>query len=67
MRSTQLLENLDIEELDAFEITIYNDYSRHMDKVEALQIIINNVEGDYSQLSETLAEIAEIQDEELTF
>jgi hypothetical protein len=35
-----------------------------MSKEEALQIIINTVEGDYSQLSESLAEIAELQDEE---
>lgn len=65
MRSSQLLENLDLDNLDAFEITIYNNYARHMDKVEALQIIINNVEGDYTQLSETLTEIAEIQDGEI--
>ncbi len=64
MKSQQLLENLDIEELDAFEITIYNNYSKSMSKVEALQIIINNVEGDHSQLSESLAEIAEIQEQE---
>jgi len=34
---------------------------RGMDKVDALKIIINNVEGDYSQLSPSLADIAEVE------
>ena len=32
-----------------------------MDKASALQILINNVEGDYSQLNQQLSEIAEEQ------
>ena len=62
-KSTDLLNSVEIEHLDAFEETVYNDLSKRMSKAEALQIIINNVEGDHSQLSDVLAEIAEIQEE----
>ena len=62
MPITEKLENVDIESLDAFEITVYNDYRRHMSKTEALQAIINNSEGDYTQLSDNLSEIAQEQD-----
>ena len=55
------LENFDVESLDMFEEMQYNDYVKHSTKVEALQILINTVEGDFSQLSEGLAEIAEEQ------
>ncbi|MFH6944598.1 hypothetical protein [Flavobacterium sp. FlaQc-50] len=55
---------MDVESLDAFEITMYNEYLRKMSKSEALQIIINNVEGDYTQLSDSLAEIAQEQNNE---
>jgi hypothetical protein len=58
------LRNFDLEELDLFERKMYEDFIQSMSKEEALQIIINTVEGDYSQLSESLAEIAELQDEE---
>lgn len=64
MNTTKILENFDLEGLDAFEFTMYNDYTRHMNKAEALQIIINNAEGDYTQLSDSLAEIAQQQDQE---
>lgn len=64
MNIANKLDNIDIESLDAFEQTIYNDYRRQMNKSEALQIIINNAEGDYTQLSDCLAEIAEEQDNE---
>jgi hypothetical protein len=59
MKITDSLANVDIEDLDAFEQTFYNDYIRFMSKTQALQEIINNANGDYSQLSETLAEIAQ--------
>lgn len=58
------LKNFDLDNLDMFENMIYNDYSKSMQKHEALQIIINNVEGDFSQLSEQLSEIAEQQQED---
>ena len=57
-----MLENIDVDCLDAFELTFYNDYIQHMSKTEALQRIINNAEGDYSQLSESLSEIAQEQE-----
>lgn len=61
MNISDMLENVDVECLDAFEITVYNDYIQHMSKPDALQRIINNAEGDYTQLSEILSEIAQEQ------
>lgn len=55
------LVNFDIDDLDSFESMQYDQFSNSMDKADALQILINNVEGDYSQLNEELAEIAEEQ------
>lgn len=55
------LENFDLNELDPFETMQYNQFSKNLTKSESLQILINNVEGDYSQLSPKLAELAEIQ------
>lgn len=63
MNIIDILENVDIELLDAFEQTVYHDYILHMSKTEALQRIIDNSEGNYSQLSEILSEIAQEQDE----
>ena len=54
------LTNFDIDNLDSFEAMRYNDFEKH-GKEFALQILINTVEGDFSQLSEELAEIAEEQ------
>ena len=53
-------------DLDDYEQFVYNDKlekgaSTHG---EAIQLIINQVEGDYSQLSDKLAEIARAQDAE---
>ena len=62
MNISDMLENLDVDCLDAFELTVYKDYIQHMSKTEALQRIINNAEGDYSQLSESLSEIAQEQE-----
>jgi len=62
MNTIEILENLDLETLDAFEFTVYNDYIRFMSKTEALQEIIDKANGDYTQLSETLADIAQQQD-----
>lgn len=55
------LENFDIDDLDGFETMLYEQYLPNLGKVGALQVIINNVEGDYTQLSEKLAELAERQ------
>jgi GNAT superfamily N-acetyltransferase len=53
------LNHFDISKLDNYETMLYNDYIKHSSKEEALQLLINSVEGDYSQLSPKLAEIAE--------
>jgi hypothetical protein len=66
MNSTDLLKNFDLSNLDSFEDFQYNDFVKRMSKEQALQIIINTVEGDFSQLSDGLAEIAQIQETELT-
>jgi hypothetical protein len=55
------LEDFDLDNLDPFETMQYDNYSKSMSKVDALQILINTVEGDYSQLSPELAELAEMQ------
>jgi hypothetical protein len=55
------LVNFNLDKLDPFEEMQYNNFSKSMEKAEALQILINNVEGDYSQLSTILAKIAEKQ------
>ena len=55
------LSDFDINDLDNYERFIYDDMSRKMSKEDALQIIINNVEGDYTQLSPKLRRIAKKQ------
>ena len=55
------LDAVDIEKLDAFEKFMFDDLSKRMSKKEALQVIINNVEGDFSQLSEELEKYADYQ------
>ena len=55
------LVNFDIDNLDDFETTQYQNFSKSMSKAESLQVLINSIEGDYSQLSEKLSEIAEEQ------
>ena len=55
------LSDFNINDLDPYETFIYNDMSKKMSKEDALQIIINNVEGDYSQLSPKLRRIAKKQ------
>ena len=55
------LENFDLNELDPFETMQYNHFVNSLTKEEALQVLINNVEGDYSQLSPKLAKLAEKQ------
>jgi hypothetical protein len=55
------LEDFDLDELDPFETMQYNNFVKSLGKVGALQVLINTVEGDYSQLSPALAELAEMQ------
>jgi len=43
----------------------YDHLTRHSSHEEVLQVFINNVEGDYSQLPDALSEIAIEQDKEL--
>lgn len=59
-----LLHDFDLESLDIFEKNQYVDLMAHSTKEEALQIIINNAEGDYSQLSTSLAEVAQVLEEQ---
>jgi hypothetical protein len=59
-----LLHDFDLEGLDIFEKNQYVDLTAHSTKEEALQIIINNAEGDYSQLSTSLAEVAQVLEEQ---
>lgn len=64
MESTDIsaeLEDFDLDNLDPFETMQYENFSKSMGKVGALQVLINSVEGDYSQLSPELAELAEKQ------
>lgn len=55
-----LLEAFDENQLDGLEAWHYAHHIKCMSKVEALHVIINTVEGDYSQLSPELAPIAEL-------
>ena len=55
------LVNFDLSELDDYEEMQFNQFLKSSSKAESLQVLINNVEGDYSQLSPTLSKIAEEQ------
>lgn len=57
-----LLSDFDIDNLDMFELRMYEHHIKYMPKEEAIQILINTVEGDFSQLSDGLRDIAEIQE-----
>lgn len=60
--SDELLANFNLANLDPFEEMTYNDLKKDDNsKVSVLKLIINGVDGDYSQLDETLAEIAVLQ------
>jgi hypothetical protein len=54
------LKNFDIYDLDDFEYMQYDDMvnNRGFEKEFALRILINTVEGDFTQLSPKLAKIA---------
>lgn len=55
----EALERFDVTNLDAFEKMQYDNFSKSVGKQQALQVLINSVEGDYSQLSPDLRAIAE--------
>jgi predicted ABC-type ATPase len=55
------LKNFNLDDLDIMEDFHYKHFSKNMPKEDALQVIINSVEGDYSQLSDKLRQIAEKQ------
>lgn len=55
------LTDFNIYSLDKFELIQYYQF-KIQGKEYVLQLLINEVEGDYSQLSKALAEIAEEQD-----
>lgn len=55
------LADFDLDNLDDFETFQFNHFLSSLGKAGALQVLINNVEGDYSQLSPELAELAEMQ------
>jgi hypothetical protein len=59
------LENFNLDKLDMFERTQYDHFIKSMSKADALQVLINTVEGDKTQLSEHLAQIAEEQDKNI--
>jgi hypothetical protein len=63
-KPVNLLADFDLDNLDTFESMRYRDLESRssLTKANLLQIIINTAEGDYSQLSPQLAEIAEYQD-----
>ena len=53
------LQNFDPDDLDSFERMVYNlDIEKGMSKTEALQNIMKSADGNYSTLSNRLAEIA---------
>ena len=58
----QKLTDFNLSNLDKYENQFYNTYFRH-GKEYVLQAIINQVEGDFSQLSKNLKQIAEAQEE----
>lgn len=65
LNSQTALEAINLDELDIFEQLLFHDFYPRCNKVEALQLIINSVEGDYSQLSPVLSAIARQQDHQL--
>lgn len=64
INSSQLLKDFNTDNLDSFEQLQYSHLIQESSKEEVLQIFINSVEGDFSQLSNKLAEIAELQEYE---
>jgi len=59
------LKSVKRSDLDMMEQIWYDKFIKQSSHEQTLQIIINNVEGDYSQLSTKLSKIAQSEDKEL--
>ena len=59
------LKSVKFNDLDMMEQRMYNNFINTSNHEKSLQLIINSVEGDYSQLSEKLSKIAQAEDKEL--
>jgi len=64
-KSYKRLKSVKVNELDIMEQMQYDMLIKQNSHEHALQVIINTVEGDYSQLSTKLAKIAQAEDKEL--
>jgi len=64
-KAYQKLKSVKRDDLDMLEQMYYDQGRKSSSHEQALQIIINTVEGDYSQLSTKLAKIAKAEDKEL--
>ena len=53
-----LLKNFDINKLDNYENFVFNDMIKKHSKETVIEILINNVEGDFTQLSPGLKKLA---------
>ena len=53
------LANLDLDTLDSYEYSLFNEYIVQYNKVEALEMIIKDTDGNLEDLSSSLREIAE--------
>lgn len=53
------LKNFNLNSLDSCEMLLYNDLNQSLDKIDALKEVINFANGDTSQLSDALLELAE--------
>jgi hypothetical protein len=60
----KLLNEFDVDGLDRHERFMYDRMIKSMSKENALQVLINDVEGDYTQLSPALYELATKYEEE---
>lgn len=61
------IDKFKVSDLDMYEEFVYNDMiKKGRTKTEALMILINNVEGDFSQLSPKLRKIALEMENEMT-
>lgn len=59
------LKSVKFNDLDVMEQRMYNNFINTSSHEQSLQLIINSVEGDYSQLSEKLSKIAQAEDKEM--
>jgi hypothetical protein len=53
-----LLKSFDTSKLDNYETFVFNDMIKKHNKETVLEILINNVEGDFTQLSPGLKKLA---------